>query len=137
MKKHKGKTANIPMALLWGGITGMGITLAGTAVLTFLIAGEKLGLQASQSAQVVVLLLASIIGAWIAVKMAGQKPLVVGALSGGIYYLCMLCTTALFFDGQYQGMGVTALVVLGGSMAAALISLRSWAGKRKKRYRAR
>lgn len=135
MKKHKGKASDTPIALLWGPLISAGITLVGTGILTFLVAGERLSLEASQSAQVAVLLLSCVIGTWTAIKMAGSKPLMVGVISGAIYYLGLLCTTALLFDGQYQGLGVTALTVLGGSMAAVLISLRSGTGKRRKRYR--
>ena len=44
--------------------------------------------------------------------------------AGGGYYLCLLAITALFFGGQYQGVGVTALMVLGYTRAEAQTALK-------------
>ncbi len=134
MKKHKHKASNPPVILLWSLLTSIGITLLGTAVLTFLIAGEKLPLEGSHGGILGILLLAAIAGAWVAVKGSGEKPLLMALISGGLYYLMLLCCTAMFFDGQYQGLGVTALAVLGGSMTAVLLTMRKGQSKTKKRY---
>ncbi len=133
MKKHK--TKSIPMAVLMGLLLSLIVTVIGAAILTFLIVGERLAMESLPSAVVAVLLLAALIGAWVTIRMTGEKPLMMALLSGAVYLVSLLCMTALFFGGQYQGVPVTALVVLGSSLAAALFSLRRSGAKRKKRYR--
>ncbi len=135
MKKHKTKASNIPMALAVSTAVSMSITLLAAASMTFLIAGETLQLESSDVAVLGILLLASLAGSWVAIKGAGEKPWLLGLLSGGLYYLLLLCCTALFFDGQYQGLGATALAVLGGSLGAVLFTMRKGSGKGKRRYR--
>jgi hypothetical protein len=44
--------------------------------------------------------------------------------SGAGYYLTLLAMTALFFGGQYQGMGVTLGLVLAGAGTATLLSVK-------------
>ena len=39
-------------------------------------------------------------------------------------YLLLLSIAALFFGGQYEGMGVTAFVILGGCLAVVLLGLK-------------
>ena len=67
-----------------------------------------------------ILLTSAIIGSWIAMKKAKHKRIQISLLTGTGYYLSLLAVTALFFDGQYTAMGVTALLILGGSLAAAV-----------------
>lgn len=57
--------------------------------------------------------------------------------SGGIYFLMLLCMTALIFGGQYTGVGVTALMILAGSGAAVLLGLNSRGGKTHRGYKKR
>ncbi len=85
------------------------------------------------------LALASLCGALTAIWRIKRRYLVMCLCSGLCYFVCLLCCTALFFGGQYAGMGVTALVVLGGSLCAALSTLRKGTGHKRARvkYRAR
>ena len=59
------------------------------------------------------------------------------AAAGG-YYLSLLAVTAVFFGGQYQGMGVTALMVLCGPVLVILLAPggKNRAGcRRRKKHR--
>ena len=59
------------------------------------------------------------------------------AASGG-YYLSLLAVTAVFFGGQYQGMGVTALMAACGSVLVILLApgSKNRAGcRRRKKHR--
>ena len=80
----------------------------------------------------IILLAASTIGASISAWKIKRLRLQVCLLSGVAYYAALLCITALFFGGQYQGMGVTALVVLAGTGVAILLSTRE---KKTRKYR--
>lgn len=138
-KKVTGKAMSIPVGLSIGLTVSLMLTLITAAIVANLILGEKIAESAIGYAAIVILLLASGVGAWLAAMLIKRRWMVVCLGAGGIYYLTLLGITALFFGGQYQGMGVTALVVLGGCGAVGLLGLRgeSGSGKRRKKYRHR
>ena len=97
-----------------------------------MIAMEILKENAVGYGAMIIILLSSISGAGIAVNKVKKRMLQVSALVGGLYYMMLLGATALFFGGKYQGMGVTALLILAGCGVVVLIAGR---GKKSKRYR--
>ena len=123
-KKVTGTSKSMAAGLAVGTLVSLLITLFGAAVIANLVLSEKMASQGIGYGAVLVLLLASAAGAWIAAAMVKHRWLVVCMGAGGSYYLMLLAITALFFGGQYQGMGVTALLVLGGCGAIALLGLR-------------
>jgi len=84
-------------------------------------------------AVMVLLITASSLGAAIAQGKVKHQRVLVCMLSGLIYYVILICITALFFGGQYTGFGVTGLLILGGAGTTALLSGRrkGRGGKRK------
>lgn len=115
------------------------ITITGAIISAWLIGNEKIPEQSIGYCSMFILLAASFLGAWIAAAKIKHRRLYISILSGLIYYCILLAVTALFFGGQYQAMGVTALVVLAGCMSAALIGLKGERGGRrragKRKYR--
>ena len=80
-----------------------------------------------------ILALAAVIGTWIAVMLIKRLRLQMSLLFAGCFYLVLLSMTALLFGGQYQGMGVSAVIVLAGSMAIAFLPSKGMKiGKKKK-----
>lgn len=138
-KKVTGKSKPIVVGLAVGCALSIGMTLLGAALMANLVLSEKMATEAIGYGAVVVLLLASAAGAWISATMVKRRRMVVCLGVGGSYYLSLLAITALFFGGQYQGMGVTALLVLGGCGAVALLGIRGEknSGKKVKKYRFR
>lgn len=138
-KKVTGKALSIPVGIAVGLSASMILTLIGTAVMANLILSESLSENAIGYGAIVILLLSSAMGAWLAAALSKRRWMVVCLGAGGSYYLTLLGITALFFGGQYQGMGVTVLVVLGGCGAVGLLGLREGKGgaKRHRKYRSR
>lgn len=138
-KKVTGKARSMPAGLAVGLAVSLLLTLMGTALAANLILSEKLAESAIGYIAIIVLLIAGAAGAWIAGAMVKRRWMVVCLGAGGVYYLALLGITALFFGGQYQGMGVTALAILGGCGAVGLLGLRgeNSSGKRHKKYRSR
>ncbi len=132
-KKSMKKSNSIPMGIAWGLVTSILLTLVCTAVIAFLVSGEQLQESAMGYGNVVTLLLASVVGAFVCCKTAGQRILMMAAISGAAYFVFLLCCTAMFFGGQYQGVGQTALLVLGGSLAAGLLQISGSAKTKKRR----
>ncbi len=134
-KKLTGRASSIPMGLVWSLLVSMGVTLLCCVALTSMIAGEHMPETAIGYGAMGTLLLASVSGALMAIWRVKHRYLLMCVCSGACYYLCLLCCTALFFGGQYQGMGTTALVVLGGSVLAALATVRKSGGRKRARVK--
>ncbi len=136
-KKVTGTTMGIPGGLGLGIFVSLLITLAGAALTAWLIASEKIGEGSIGYAVIVILIVASAMGALVAVSLVKRMRLQVCMLTGVFYYLTLLAMTALMFGGQYQGMGVSALVILAGCTFIAFLPTKNnnLAIKRKKAYR--
>ena len=120
-KKVSGAAMTIPAGLGIGLLVSMVITLAGAAAASHLVASEKIGEGSIGFAAMIILALASVMGAWCAISLVKRQRLQVCMMAGGCYYLTLLAITALLFGGQYQGMGVTAIVIAVGCSLVALL----------------
>ena len=138
-KKVTGKSKPIAAGLAAGTAISLAVTLLGAAIIANLVLSEKIEAQSIGYGAAVILLAASALGAWISSVLVKRRWMLICLGAGGSYYLMLLAITALFFGGQYQGMGVTALLVLGGCGAVGLLGLRGekQGGKRTRKYRFR
>lgn len=138
-KKITGRAQPMPAGFAIGLAVGLTLTLVGTSIVANMILSEKIAESAIGYGAIVILLISSAIDAWLAAALIKRRWMIVCLGAGGIYYLTLLGITALFFGGQYQGMGVTALVVLGGCGAVGVLGLKgeNAGGKRRKKYRHR
>ena len=126
------KTATIPVGIAFGILASMTATLAGAGILAYLISAGKVGESGIGWGAMLILIVSSALGSWAATGSTQQRKLMVCGISGAGYYLSLLGLTAMFFGGQYQGMGVTALMVLVGSGVVVLLStLKNSKGKTK------
>ena len=132
-RKVTGTASSMPMGLALAAFISLTVTLAGAAVFASLISKEALGEESIGYCAMVLILAASLLGAAVAVGKIKRRRVYVCLLSGGIYYGILLAMTALFFGGQYQGMGVTAPLVLAGSGLVALLGLRGEKGAKPRR----
>lgn len=140
LKKITSKKASaIPAGVALGALASMCITLISCMVISFLVAGEKIGEGAIGTGAIITLVLSAAAGALTAALKVKHSRLIVCMISGCAYYLCLLCCTAVFFGGQYRGMGAAALAVLGGCLIAALPALKNGNISKKsfKKYRVR
>ncbi|MBP3304404.1 MAG: TIGR04086 family membrane protein [Oscillospiraceae bacterium] len=122
-KTSSGKARTIPVGIAFGLLVSLTVTLAGAVLLAYLIAAEKLGADGIGYGSMVILMAASALGTWSAVARIKRRRLMVCGISAAGYYLLLLGMTALFFGGQYEGMGVTALMVLIGSGIVLLLGM--------------
>lgn len=136
-KKRSGTALSIPAGLGVGLLISLTVTIAGAALTAWLIANEKIGEGSAGYAAMVILAIATGLGVLTSVYLIKKQRLQVSMLSGICYYLTLLAMTALFFGGQYQGMGVSAIIVLGVSAIIAFLPTKNSParGKRKRVYR--
>lgn len=118
-RKIKGTATGIPAGLAIGALISLIITMAGAAVMAYLVLNETVGESGIGYASMIVLFIGAAMGAWGAYSSIKKQRLQICLMSAGVYYLILLAITALFFGGQYQGLGVTALVVLIGTQVVA------------------
>lgn len=118
-----GRSSSIPMGVAWGTVSALSITAVGAGILAWMMAGEKMNEDSLGYGIIVVLLIASCAGALVAARRIKRLRVQMCLLSGAVYYLSLIAVTALFFGGKYQGMGVTAIVVFIGCIAASIMTL--------------
>ena len=123
----------LPSALLLGILASMTTTLSLTALMAYLMAGERVGEDNLNLVAVVVLITSAAFGAMCAFRRLRHRRLLICLTSGGVYFLVLVACNALLFEGTYHYMGITALAVAGGSSAAALLGLRGGHGTYKQR----
>lgn len=132
-RKVTGRASTLPGGLALGAGASMVMTLVLSVVTAKLIDTGAMAESSVGYAAMVILLLSAGAGAVVSVGRIKRRKLLVCLVSGGIYYLLLLTVTAVFFGGQYTGMGVTALTVTGGSGAMGLLMLGQGRGRRKSR----
>lgn len=123
-QKPTGTAMSMPAGLAVGGIWSLVVTIGLSAVIAKLIDGETVEQGSIGYFVISILLIASITGALQSFRKIKRRRMLVCQISGLIYFCVLLSITALCFGGQYQGIGVTGLVVLCGSSCAGLMGLR-------------
>ena len=123
-KKVSCRTTGMAVGIFQGLLVSVVVTLVFTAVLAWLVAAEKIEVSAVGYGSMVALLLSAMLGSWVASAKIGCRRVQVCGITGCAYYLTLLSITALFFGGQYQGMGVAAILVLVGSGLPALLGMK-------------
>ena len=107
----------------------MVVTLLGAGITAALVSGQQLSTQAIGYGGMLTILLASFAAAMVMKGKAGER-FYMPLLGSGIYFLCLLCCGALFFDGITGGLMPTLAVVSVG--AGVPLLLGSKMGKRQK-----
>lgn len=128
-RKVTGRASSVPAGLVTGALTALAITLITSYLAAFMVSRELLDRDMFGYCAIAMLILASFVGSKVAVAKIKKMPLRMAAASGLVLYVLLLSITALFFDGQYDAMGVTLVVVLIGSEAGGMLA----SGKPKRR----
>ena len=130
-KKDKtGKGDRVAAGIGFGVLTGLGVALLGAMLGAFLISGGKMGEDAVDLMALTVTGVAAMAGAWLAVMVAKEKRMQVCLLTGLGFYLALLSLTALFFEGQYQGLGLSAILI---GLCSGVVGLLSAKGRKSKK----
>ena len=131
-RKVKSVFETVSVGILLGVSVSLILTMLCALVLTWLIHSEIIQDDAIGYCIMAALLLTSMSGAWTASAKTKQLRAQVCLITGAVYYLALLAMTAVFFGGKYQGVGVTAVVVVLGCMITILAGLKVQKGKRMK-----
>ena len=135
--KHRpgSRALSMPAGLAVGTAISIGTTILLAAVLAKLIVMQLIEETRIGYGVLCILLISSYAGAWTAFSKIKRQRMLVCLLAGIVYLAVLLAATALLFGGQFEAVGVTALLVLGGSVTAGLLGAREKrGGKGRKRY---
>lgn len=132
-QKPTGRAMSMPAGLTLGAAVSLALTMIVSAIIAMLAEKEIIPESSIGYGVIVLLLTASAAGAFTANGKIRRRKLLVSLLSGVIYYAILLGITALFFGGQFQGMGVTALLVLAGAALPILLNQQGRGAVKHKR----
>ena len=135
--KVTGRAWPVPKGLAYGVCISTVITILISAVSAHMVSKEWIQQDRIGYCAMAALLSGSCIGAWAAAGKIKLTQMRIAMLNGAVFFGILLSMTALFFGGQYEGMGVTLAVVALGSMTGGILSKRSiQSGSRKWRKKA-
>lgn len=133
-QKVTGTASAMPVGIGAGVAIGLAVSVGGAGVFGALLSREIVSAASLGYWAMLLILLSSMAASCTAVARIKRQRLMVCGITGALYFLVLVSMTALFFGGQYQWVGVTALLILAGSVAATLLSARP---NRKYHYRNR
>lgn len=136
-KKKNGNGSTLPVGIAMGVGTGIIILLGLSALMAALISGEKMSPGSVGYGVLILLMLSSFCAAAAASAKVKNKRLIVSLVTAAVYLLALLCITALFFDGMYDGVLQTGLVVLGGGAVNGLLAAGKGSGRKTARHKRR
>ena len=124
---------SVLVGVLVGALVSIFITVIGAGLVSALIHREFISENSVGYAVMILLMLSAYMGGISACRYVGRKQLVVSMFAGVSYFAVLVAITAMFFDGKYAGIGVTAMVVFCGVGLSALLSKeKKRTGKRLK-----
>lgn len=131
-KKPTGRAVSMPAGLTLGAAASLTITILSVMLIAKLLSAEYMEEKNIGYGVMITIMSASFLGAVLASARIKRRILLSCILSGGIYFCILLSITALFFGGQYEAVGVTAILVMGSAILAALTCIP---GREKKKRR--
>lgn len=114
-QKPTGRTSSMPAGLALGGLISLLVTVLGSAGIAALVNGETIQETQIGYGIMIVVMMASFLGAFTAATKIRRRRLLVCGLSATVYFGILMAVTAVFFGGQYEAVGVTLLLVFGGA----------------------
>lgn len=123
-QRTTGKAMSIPAGVGASLLVSMGITITFSLVLAWIIGSERAGEGIIGYGAMMLLLLSSYCGALFAASRIKHRRMLCCLCNGVAYFLMLIACTALFFGGQYQGVLITGLIIMSGSVAAALTDFK-------------
>ena len=135
MKTKTGKATSVPRGLGLSLAMNIIITAAVAAIIAVLLSRKIIPWENTGYWIMGMLLTASFIGGKIAISAIKSQRYLVSIMSGALYWMFLLCITALFFGGHYSSVLETGALILSGSIAAGLLNYpKKPTALRKRKY---
>lgn len=121
MKIKAGKAASVPGGLLLSLAVNTVITAFGTGIIALLLNRKNIAWSNTGYWIMTMILISAFTGGKVAISLVKTQRYLISLMSGLLYWMVLLCTTALFFGGQYSSFVETGALILSGAFAAALL----------------
>ena len=136
MKKNSrgsGRAMTVPGGLAYSGMQSLGLTILLSGMTALSLHKGFLPIEKSGYVVMMILFFVAVTGGITTAYRIKHQILAVCIASGIVYFLILLSITAIFFGGQYCGVGETGIVIAAGTLTAAVISLKkaSWSAKKR------
>ena len=135
MKKATGTAPSLLRAAVFGTGTSCICATLWAALLAKLLDGEVIKMESVGYWAMAAHVTAVLTGCLFSAGRAGHRRGLAVGLTGGGYYICLLLVNALFFGGQFKGLGVTILLVAAAVGIAMMTAGKGSAGTRHRRYK--
>lgn len=132
--KVTGSALSMPTSFAIGVCISLGLTLILSAVLAKLISIEKVEWERVGYWIMAILLTASAVGTKATCIMIKRRKAMSCLIAGVLYWLGLLLITALFYGGQYTGIGISGILILCGCAVVCLLELRADRGSSATRF---
>ena len=132
--KVTGRALSMPTSFAIGVCISLGLTLILSAVLAKLISIEKVEWERVGYWIMAILLTASVVGTKATCAMIKRRKAMSCLIVGALYWLGLLIIAALFYGGQYTGIGVSGMMILCGCAVVCLLELRAVRGSGTTRF---
>lgn len=133
--KQTGRALSIPYGVFVGVLHALGVLLLGTTFIAAMMHKEIIEEKNVGYAVMIILILGAFTGSKVSYIKIKRQKIVVSLLSGAVLYMILLSITALFFGGQYSGVGETGLLILCGSTLSTISNLNQNLTRKKPRVR--
>ncbi len=135
-KARNKQGVEILAAIGFATLSGIVLMLVGVSVLAWLLSTEKIAEEAMRYGVLFIDILSAIAASSMAIRFTHQHILPISVSASLCFAIVLLGINALFFDGSYQGVGVTLLTILGTGVGVALVALK-YQNKPRKYYKKR
>ena len=122
-KKVNGAATPVTLGVMLGVLVSVVSTAVLAAVLAWLTVSERIEERTVGYFIMGILVVASMLGGMVSAVKIKRRWVLVCCVTGVIYYLSLLGFTAIFFGDNYCGTGVTALMIMTGSVAVGALGL--------------
>ena len=125
MKRNQSKATSVPITIGVGLVLSLIITVLAAVLIAMMVISERMEPGHIYFGSAATMLLASFIGALYVVLIMGEKKLLFSMVTGGAYFLVLVCVSMLFFDGMIANVWQALILVIGGSFSAGIIKMNS------------
>lgn len=129
-RKPTGRSMSMPAGFAIGTCVSLCMTFFLSIFLAKMVSTERMEWENIGYGIMAILFTTSIIGAKSTCMMIKRQKLVICIVSGVLYWVGLLLITALFFGGQYSGVGVTGAIILCG---CGIVCIGELKGQRSKK----
>lgn len=128
-QKISGRAVSMPMGIARGVAAGGILLTAFLAVLAKMILAEIVAEQMIGYGIMITLLTASCLGAMVSMHAVKHRNLMTAFLTGVSFLLVLYAATVLLFDGQFDGVLVSSVLVICGSLLGLVFQTSLSEGK--------